>query len=73
MNCASAQNLLHAYLDGELDLVRSLELEHHLAECPACAARHEAQRSLREGVRAAGLYHRAPAALRERLDSSSRP
>jgi anti-sigma factor RsiW len=67
VNCASAQNLLHAYLDGELDLVRSLELEHHLAECPDCAARHEALRSLGEGVRAADLYHRAPAGLRDRV------
>jgi anti-sigma factor RsiW len=67
VNCASAQNLLHAFLDGELDLVRSLELEHHLAECPGCAARHEAQRCLRDGLRAADLYHRAPAGLRNRL------
>jgi len=28
---------LHGYLDGELDLVRSLEIEEHLKTCPDCA------------------------------------
>ena len=31
------RNLLHAYLDDELDLVRSMELEDHLVECGDCA------------------------------------
>jgi len=30
MNCKDAQNLINGYVDGELDLVRNLEIEHHL-------------------------------------------
>ena len=39
MNCQEITELLHGYLDQELDLVRSLEAEQHLKECPACLAR----------------------------------
>ena len=30
---------MHAYVDGELDVVRSLEIETHLSGCMACARR----------------------------------
>jgi anti-sigma factor RsiW len=41
VNCPQAQNLIHAYLDGELDLVRQLEIEHHLQECSGCCEVHD--------------------------------
>lgn len=55
--------LLHAYLDSELDLVRSLELEEHLKGCPDCAQELWTQQTLRKAFRSANLYHRAPAGL----------
>jgi anti-sigma factor RsiW len=67
VNCSQTQNLLHAYLDGELDLVRHLEIEHHLADCRACTEAHESQLALRTALGSAGLYQRAPAELKERL------
>ena len=67
MNCTETHNLLHGYLDGELDLVRNLEFEQHLQACPACSQSLEQQQHLRTAVSAAGLYLRAPAPLRERL------
>jgi anti-sigma factor RsiW len=70
VNCAQTQNLLHAFLDGELDVVRQLEVEHHLADCSACAALHEGQRSLGRALANADLYFRAPSGLRERLQES---
>ena len=33
MNCHETQELLHAYLDGELDVVSDVALTHHLDEC----------------------------------------
>jgi anti-sigma factor RsiW len=36
MNCKDAQNLINGYVDGELDLVRNLEIEHHIQECALC-------------------------------------
>jgi anti-sigma factor RsiW len=59
--------LLHAYLDSELDLVRSLELEEHLKTCPDCAQEIWTQQTLRQGLRSANLYHRAPAGLEARI------
>src|SRR5206468_3491872 len=38
MTCTDVGDLIHAYLDGELDLVRALETERHAAECPHCGA-----------------------------------
>lgn len=77
MNCPQTQNLLHPYLDGELDLVRHLEIEHHLDDCAACRETCEAQRALRTALGAASLCYRAPAGFRERLraslDQASRP
>jgi anti-sigma factor RsiW len=67
MACEDEVLLLHAYLDGELDLVHSLELEKHLKACAGCAQRLEDERTLKGALRAGGLYHRSPRALGERV------
>jgi anti-sigma factor RsiW len=69
--CDDKSLLLHAYSDGELDLVRSLEIEEHVKTCAACAQGLREQRTLRQGTRAANLYHRAPEALRARIMASA--
>ena len=51
----SQRNLLHAYLDDELDLVRSMELEEHLAECTDCAQEAASFRGLKEVVQRTDL------------------
>jgi anti-sigma factor RsiW len=73
MNCPDVQRLLHPYSDGELDLVRHLQVEGHLAECAACAEQEKNLRSLRAAVASPSLYYRAPAALRTRLQLASPP
>ena len=60
-------NLLHAYLDDELDLVRSMELEDHLVECGDCAHEVASYRGLRERVWTDNLRYQAPASFRLRL------
>ena len=45
MTCETARLLIHPYIDGELDLSRSLELEEHVRGCAACAAEVSAVRS----------------------------
>ncbi|HWC16239.1 MAG TPA: anti-sigma factor [Terriglobales bacterium] len=60
-------NLLHAYLDDELDLVRSMDLEDHLVECGDCAHEVASYRALRERVGTDNLRYQAPASLRLRL------
>jgi anti-sigma factor RsiW len=70
VDCRDVQHLLHPYSDGELDLVRHLQVEHHLAECAECAERERGLRLLRDTIASAPLYHRAPSALRARLQAT---
>jgi anti-sigma factor RsiW len=49
---------LHAYVDDELDLVRSVELEDHLAQCSDCADEVASYRALRDGLKAAELRYK---------------
>lgn len=64
MNCAEMTPLLHAYADGELDLVRSLEAEQHIKTCAACAAQMAALKSLQTAFKENDLSYAAPASLR---------
>jgi len=70
MNCDPV--LLHAYVDGELDLVRSLEIERHIDACKTCAQFVENQQALSAAVRDGGLYHRPPRELKPRVDAALR-
>lgn len=70
MKCRDVQQLLHPYGDGELDLIRHIEIDEHLAECPACAGEVERLRALREAIASPVLYYQAPAGLRQRIAKS---
>ena len=70
MDCNQCRNLLHAYIDGELDLVRHLEMEQHLRDCEACMGLHDNHRDLRAALGGTGLYYRAPESLRARVRAS---
>ena len=70
MNCAEIQELLNAYADGELDLLRSVEIEEHLKTCRACARAVGNIRALRAVIRSNDLSFPAPAGLHRRVLSS---
>ena len=72
MICQEAQRLIHPYLDGELDLVRSLEIEAHLNDCQPCAQAYNELRSLHSAVSDTALRFEPPAALRNRVRSAVR-
>jgi len=67
MECKNAQNMLEAYLDGELDRDAARALEAHVDACAACREALSGLDELRRALRAGGLRHIAPAALRERI------
>jgi anti-sigma factor RsiW len=71
MSCAETELLIHPYLDDELDPARSLEIEHHLEECPACARAWREQVRLRNALRSMAPYYRAPDSLRRRVERQS--
>jgi anti-sigma factor RsiW len=70
VTCDESRDLLSPYADGELDPVRSLEIERHLADCPACAAALAGLRSLSARLADPALYHQPPAALAKRVRAS---
>ena len=67
MNCQEARSLLDAYIDGELDLIRSLEFERHLEECSQCRTRRDQYEELRQSLLTNSLYFQAPIALEEKI------
>jgi anti-sigma factor RsiW len=72
VQCDELRTLLHGYVDGELDLVRNVEIEHHLEECSACAEACQELRSLRQALADTTLYHRPAPDFTNRLRSTLR-
>jgi anti-sigma factor RsiW len=72
LSCPETQQLLHAYVDGELDLLKSLEIEQHLQECPACAQAHQALESVRAALQGGALAFEPPPDLRDRIQTAVR-
>jgi len=71
-DCQEARSLLHAFLDDELDLTHSLDVQRHLDTCPACAREHSAQRALRTALRDEALYFRPPEGFTARAQAALR-
>ncbi len=67
MSCQERRDLLHGYLDGELELAATLEIERHLQSCQSCARAYDNQRILRSAIRSSAPYYKAPALLRRRV------
>src|ERR1700720_1400338 len=72
MNCEEATKLMDGYLDGELDPITSQTIEQHLRECLNCEQAYKTHGSLIRAIGSATPYYKAPAALRERIQSSLR-
>ncbi len=72
MSCQKTEESIHGYLDGELDLARSLEVEQHMEQCEVCAIAYRNQTALRSALKDSSLYHSAPAGLEKRIRSSLR-
>jgi mycothiol system anti-sigma-R factor len=72
VSCKLTQRFVSGYLDGELDLSRTIEMETHLQSCGDCARELEKQRALRAALQRGSLAYAAPDGLRERIQSSLR-
>lgn len=67
MNCNDARQLIDGYLDGELDLVRSMEVESHVEDCGSCLRALDSRKTLSHAIRGADLRHSAPRGLEKRV------
>jgi anti-sigma factor RsiW len=72
MNCEEAIKLMDGYLDGELDPITSQAIEQHLRECHNCEQAYKTHGSLIRAIGSTTPYYKAPAELRERIQSSLR-
>ena len=72
MSCQETQDLIHGYVDGELDLVRSIEIERHIKGCASCEQAYQAQRDLKTTLQASGLRYTSPPELRRHIRESLR-
>jgi anti-sigma factor RsiW len=64
MNCREIRLLAHAGVDGELDVVRTLDLDQHFAACPSCSREHRELIALKDLLKADELYFEAPTQLK---------
>jgi anti-sigma factor RsiW len=65
------KRLIHAFVDGELELARQLEVEAALAGDAHLRDEVEALRALRETLRKQADYHAAPLALQQRIRAAA--
>ena len=66
------RELLHAYVDGELDLANTRETERHLQSCADCRGTERAIRELRSTLTSDAPAYRAPAHLRKNVRAALR-
>jgi anti-sigma factor RsiW len=67
MDCKLDRTTLQAYADGELDALRSVEVEAHLRDCPACRQVVENLRAGRIALREGLPRYAAPSHLTEKI------
>jgi anti-sigma factor RsiW len=70
LSCDETRELLHAYVDGELDLAHALGVERHLDDCPACVRARDELLALRTLVQNAAPRFRASESLHQRVQEA---
>jgi anti-sigma factor RsiW len=72
LNCDETRDLLHGYLDGELDLVTSMDVEKHLQHCHGCTQTRQAIRSVQSAAGHSAVRFDPPADFEKRVRSALR-
>ncbi len=67
MSCDDARILMHAHLDGELELGRDLEVQRHLADCVRCGAEFQSMRAMRSRLGESAFRFEAPPELLQQV------
>jgi anti-sigma factor RsiW len=67
MKCQEYGELVHAYVDDELDIVTSAQLNLHLKECGSCRGAFDTAKAVKTAAANPALRFSAPAELRNRI------
>jgi mycothiol system anti-sigma-R factor len=68
ISCEEALQLVHEFLDGELEGVSTAEVRAHFEVCQGCYPHLRLERAFREAMRRACARETAPAALRDKVE-----
>src|SRR5262245_50290308 len=69
LSCHETRELIHGYVDGELDLAKCLEIEAHLNDCPNCTQAYKGIRSLGSAIGDSSLRFQPAENFENRLRS----
>jgi anti-sigma factor RsiW len=72
MNCDEVRRMLDAYLDGELDLTRQLDVETHLPGCATCRDAAEDITTFCSLVRSKAPVYKGPPELKAKIRAALR-
>src|SRR5438270_13767374 len=72
MEHSQAQELIHPYVDGELDAANAEEIAEHMRNCERCRSAELGLRSLRTRLTSSGAAYAAPARLRKSVRAAVR-
>jgi len=67
MHCEETQELIPAYIDRELDVLRNVAVETHVRTCDACRGKHAEHSNLRWLIRTGAQYFAAPDHAKSRI------
>lgn len=67
MNCNKVRRYFYAFLDGELDVEKNIEVLSHLNMCHACGIRIEKERVIQKRVKETVCKVTAPASLEQKI------
>lgn len=67
MRCEETQELIPAYMDRELDVLRNVAVMMHVRNCEACRGKHAEHSNLRWSIRTGAQYFAASDHLKSRI------
>ncbi len=73
MDCNEVKSLIHPYLDGELDVAHTVEVDKHTNNCASCAQLTDRTRAVIAATRTPALRYTAPPVLTERIQAALAP
>jgi anti-sigma factor RsiW len=70
MDCRAATDMVHRYIDGEVEAGIAAEIDGHVDSCPACRPLYERHRLLQRSIRRSATRYTAPADLAQRIGAA---
>ncbi len=73
LNCTHCHELIHGYLDNELDTAMAASVAEHLSNCADCKRLHDEAKLLIASVKTRATYYTAPDALTRSVFANLQP